>query len=457
MTRASIALVSLASLVAAATVTGAALTRAEATDGALPNTSCATTAACLEGDNTSTGPGVKGTSTKGNGSVGTTKSKGTTSGTDHAGVLGQDLQTGGGTGNAGVSGTSTNGSGVNGTSTNGDGVVGTGHVGVFGQGNFGVEGLVTGNDQYATVGFAQGTNGYGIDGGGFGTGGAGVVGQSFDDAFLAMGISHTDNLFRANNTSLADVFVVHDSGDTYVGGNLSAAGDVIANGVGSFGSRSSTVDGVFGASSVEGVHGQNNTSGDAIFADGFGGYLFRGNNSQGSNVFIVDDGGNVYANTYNGGLAVTTLQRTSSGQTVKTYAPEYTQPTAEDDGEAQLVNGMARVSLDPAFASTIDRSNYMVMVTPEGMTRGVLCVTQRTPVGFLVEENMGGRSTVQFSYRIVAKPYGSTAPRLPLAIVPAHFDQPMPKRTREALPRVPAPTHHARPKMRTPALPQPAM
>src|SRR5437667_11970913 len=46
---------------------GSGATRAEATDGAAPATSCATTTACIEGDNTSTGPGVKGTSAKGNG------------------------------------------------------------------------------------------------------------------------------------------------------------------------------------------------------------------------------------------------------------------------------------------------------------------------------------------------------------------------------------------------------
>jgi hypothetical protein len=87
----------------------------------------------------------------------------------------------------------------------------------------------------------------------------------------------------------------------------------------------------------------------------------------------------------------------------------------------------------------------MVMVTPEGMTQGVLCVTQRTPSGFVVQENMGGRSTVPFAYRLVAKPFGSTAARLPLFSMPAHFDQPSPKKphTRRRL----IPAHHAKPVM----------
>src|SRR5437879_3633304 len=113
-------------VVAAASATiiaGSAVTRAEATDGAAPAISCATTTACIEGDNTSTGPGVKGTSTKGHGVIGTTKSKGTTSGSSHAGVLGQDLQSGGGNLNFGVQGNSINGTGVEGTSSSATGVV----------------------------------------------------------------------------------------------------------------------------------------------------------------------------------------------------------------------------------------------------------------------------------------------------------------------------------------------
>ena len=56
----------------------------------------------------------------------------------------------------------------------------------------------------------------------------------------------------------------------------------------------------------------------------------------------------------------------------------------------------------------------MVFVTPEGPSHG-LCVTNKSPAGFEVVENEGGRSSVAFSYRIVAKPYGVTAARLPIA------------------------------------------
>jgi len=421
MTRAGIAIATLFSLVTATVVTGSVLTRANATDGAQPNTSCATTTACIEGDNTSTGPGVKGTSTKGHGVVGTTKSKGTLSGNSHAGILGQDLQTGGGTGNAGVEGTSTNGVAVLGSSANNaaiigrstsnDGIVGVGSAGVVGEGTFGVFGL---------------------------SGTEAVIGQnsSTGDAIFANGFGGL--LFRGNNSGGSDVFSVDDGGNTNIGGNANVAG------TGVFGSQGSGNFGVIGQSNAEAVEGANNTTGDAIFANGFGGLLFRGNNSSGSDVFAVDDGGNVFAVSYNSIADVMKLQRTATGQTVKTYGSQAAQPTLEDNGEAQLVNGVARVALDPAFGAAIDRSNYMVQVTPEGMTRGVLCVTQRTPSGFIVQENMGGRSTVPFSYRLVAKPFGSTAPRLPFASMPAHFDRPT---TKHRLMRAFTPAHHAKPAM----------
>lgn len=55
-----------------------------------------------------------------------------------------------------------------------------------------------------------------------------------------------------------------------------------------------------------------------------------------------------------------------------------------------------------------------MFLTPEGDSRG-LFVTNRANSGFEVGENQGGRSTVAFSYRIVAKPYGDNSPRLPTA------------------------------------------
>lgn len=436
MTRASLAFATLASLAAATLVAGSALSRADATDGSQPSTACATTTACIEGDNTSTGPGVKGTSTKGYGVVGTTKSKGTTPGNTHAGVIGQDLQTGGGILNYGVEGTSTNGTGMIGLSTNlyGGQASSTNYIGFVGTGQiYGVQG----NGLTAGVAAAGGTDGLIAQEGP----------QIGGDAVLAVGTG--GNIFRGSNSSALDVFLVADSGDTSVGGAVTAGGPVSGSN-GAFGSTG-VGTGLVGDGANEGVEGEDTGGGDVFFANGFGGLLFRGNNSLSEDVFEVDDGGDVFAVSYNFLAEATKLQRTSTGQTLKTYSSQASEPTLEDTGEAQLVNGVAHVALDPAFASTIDRANYVVLVTPQGMTQGVLCVAQRTTSGFVVQENMGGHSTVQFAYRIVAKPYGSRAPRLPVATVPARFGERVAK-TR-ITPRIYKAPHHATPVIKAPKLP----
>jgi hypothetical protein len=80
-----------------------------------------------------------------------------------------------------------------------------------------------------------------------------------------------------------------------------------------------------------------------------------------------------------------------------------------------MVAGVARVALDDDFASTIDRSTpYHVFLTPLGDTRG-LYVSRKTASGFEVRESQGGRSSVDFDYRIVARPLDAKSDRLPIA------------------------------------------
>ncbi len=102
---------------------------------------------------------------------------------------------------------------------------------------------------------------------------------------------------------------------------------------------------------------------------------------------------------------------------VKMFSTRQTLPSVEDTGSAQLVNGRSYVRIDPAFAATMSQTQrYRVFVTPGGDSRGVY-VTNRTPAGFEVRENAGGRSNLDFDYRIVAQPIGDTSTRL-AAIVP---------------------------------------
>jgi hypothetical protein len=79
-----------------------------------------------------------------------------------------------------------------------------------------------------------------------------------------------------------------------------------------------------------------------------------------------------------------------------------------------MVAGVANVQIDPAFASVMDRKWYYVFLTPLGDTRG-LYVSMKTASGFQVRENEGGRSRVEFDYRIVGHPLDAKNDRLPLA------------------------------------------
>jgi hypothetical protein len=387
---------------------------------------CGTTTACTGGNNTSGGPGVQGTSALGTGVVGQAKFNSTSSSNGQPGVLGQDLSTSGhfdtgvkGTSvhGFGVLGTSSSNTGVRGTSGSSSGVVGT-STSTAGSGT-GVQGMASGFGP-GVVGTSA--NGVGISGTAthseavVGNGNIGVAGEDIsgvntpstrDDVF-ANGFG--GRLFRGNNSSGVDVFTVSDSGITNVfaltGGSSSVGTGVNANGA------FAGVQGSAATSTAFGVQG-NNTSGAtsvAIRANGFGGPLFVGNNSFGNDVFTVDDGGNVHAHSFTADLAVAT------GARVVTYALQASQPTIEDVGEATLIAGQAYVRIDAAFAATMARdTTYLVFLTPQGPTQGSLYVTQKSPAGFAVRENYTGRSTVAFDYRIVARPYGVRAQRLPAA------------------------------------------
>jgi hypothetical protein len=119
----------------------------------------------------------------------------------------------------------------------------------------------------------------------------------------------------------------------------------------------------------------------------------------------------------NGDLACTgqvkTLVATGGGaRKVETYAMQSPENWMEDFGSATLQNGSATVSIDPEFAETINPSaDYHVFLTPNGDSRG-LYVVAKTPTGFEVHESGGGKSTLSFDYRIVAKRRGYEAQRL---------------------------------------------
>jgi hypothetical protein len=309
---------------------------------------------------------------------------------------------------AGLLGTATqNGTGVEGSSISGAGVAGSsasasGVAGLSGSSN-GVSGRS--NSTKASAAGVQGAN------------------NTTSTAVRANGFGGP--LFDANNSSGIDVFTVNDAGNTVIGGNLSVTGpsgsDAVDVGTSSSTSGVSAIGGTgvvgFGVgSSAIGVYAANAASsgGAALLAQDVSntGVLMDGYDSGGNLQVQIQDNGYIYAHAF------VTESGTRNGPKATTYASMASTPNVEDFGEAQLTSGQSYVSLKSTFAATIDaRVSYMVFITPEGDTHG-LYVTQKTPAGFVVRENQGGRSDAAFSYRIVAKPFGSTAAALRPSVAP---------------------------------------
>ena len=148
-----------------------------------------------------------------------------------------------------------------------------------------------------------------------------------------------------------------------------------------------------------------------------GGISLEAVQSNATPAFWVTNDGNAHVAgvIYTHGSCSKGCDRTR-GEHVVSYAAQTSFPTIEDVGEGQLAGGQARIPIDAALARAIDQGPYVVFVTPEGESHG-LYVTDKTSSGFTVAENQAGHSNIAFGYRIVAKPYGVKAARLPVAAI----------------------------------------
>ena len=382
--------------------------------------SCALSTPCLEWDNSGSGDAVKGVSTKGNAIHGQTKFKSAGKTSGKAGVLGEDLSTSGNL-DSGVLGTSTFGAGVTGTSVSYNAVQGLSSIstGVYGQsagpGAFGVAGrdTATTHDNNGAGVLADGgpaDDGLHAFGNGSGANGVYAFSQSGTSLFANQGtgdfapelyLSDTTNL----NLIIQAVGMVGDvldvaSGSSELNGQLTVTSNPsvgqAARIVSTPGNHNDTLD-VFGGDPTSPTPTSNLIS--AFDSDGF-------------NLMTLNNSGNlIIFGTLFQGLACSSgcVEGHRQVRGVSAYAAIDAEPTIEDEGEAQLVDGAAQVALDPKFANVIDASaQYIVTLTPEGDCRG-LYVTGRTSHGFVVRELQGGRSSVGFSYRILAKRYGVQA------------------------------------------------
>ena len=99
------------------------------------------------------------------------------------------------------------------------------------------------------------------------------------------------------------------------------------------------------------------------------------------------------------------------------YAVESPESWFEDFGVGRLVRGRARVRLARDFARLIRTAAYHVFLTPEGDSNG-LYVTRKTTSGFEVLEQQAGRSSLPFSFRVVARRPDQRGKRLEKITVP---------------------------------------
>jgi hypothetical protein len=90
------------------------------------------------------------------------------------------------------------------------------------------------------------------------------------------------------------------------------------------------------------------------------------------------------------------------GSLRRLYSMESPESWFEDFGAARVVKGRATVRLARDFAAVVRTTGYYVFLTPEGDSRG-LYVSRKSRGAFEVREQQGGKSTLRFSYRIVAK------------------------------------------------------
>jgi len=300
-----------------------------------------------------------------------------------------NLAAGGGvTAGDGVSGFRTSGVGVHGSSSTYWGVAGeSGYGGVYGGGTtYGVmgassdtgvygEGLyvgVSGHSQDYTGVVGSSSNGDGVDGYGYYTG---VFGWSMDYTGV-WGSSANGNGVYGEGYGQGQGIVGYSSGSAGVYGYG-------YDGVHGYGESGS---GLYGESPYYGVYGYSDPAGGGIAVYAEGNFAATGTKS-----------------------AVVPLP---DNRVVSLYAVESPENWFEDFGSGQLQNGEAEITLDPTFAETVNtESKYHVFLTPNGDSQG-LYIARKSPAGFEVREQRGGKSDIAFDYRIVARRRGYETVRL---------------------------------------------
>lgn len=165
--------------------------------------------------------------------------------------------------------------------------------------------------------------------------------------------------------------------------------------------------------SGDALEGYTTGSGNAVYGrtDGAGwaGY-FDGNGESSKGVYITAPSGSVGLEVAGGTKSA--VVKTSQGVRAL-YSEEATEIWFTDYGFGRLENGRVAIQIDPLFGETVnlDKPYHVFVQLNDPDCQGV-AVVNKTAIGFDVVELRKGRSSAEFSYRIVAKRRGFEDERL---------------------------------------------
>ncbi|WP_152558154.1 beta strand repeat-containing protein [Altibacter lentus] len=281
----------------------------------------------------------------------------------------------------GIGGVGNNGSSIT-TLTTGSGVAGTGNSGVYAQSNAatGIGIVAVGNNSTNIV---MPVNGAGIAASGtrlgvYGYAGLGSRVNGNRGNYGGQFILDTDNDITTNATNTG----------TRATAVLAGFDNIAAAGTGGSPPVLTAADSYFGGY----FSGGNVNNATPSYA--FVGLRHNTNaaGSSGTDYKIIGPG------------SVSTLINDAQGIPRIMYAPETPEILFQDYGTGKLVNGEARINIDPILKEAIfvdDKHPLKVFVTLEGECNGVY-VTDKSADGFTVKELQGGTSNVPFSWQLVA-------------------------------------------------------
>ena len=137
----------------------------------------------------------------------------------------------------------------------------------------------------------------------------------------------------------------------------------------------------------------------------YGAYLYSGGSNSNSSYAYAGSryNGTNYKIIGNGAVS-TIVDGTRKGESKVMFAPEAPEVLFEDYGTGKLVNGIAKIPIDPILAKNIvvDKKHPLkVFIQLEGDCNGVY-VTNKSIQSFTVKELQNGNSNVSFSWHIVA-------------------------------------------------------